>query len=195
MRASLFLISVLRRVAGRAVILVRQELARHRDLDPVAAGIGLALHLHVEVDRRHDAVAELLLDQGLPGRTVHHHELVEAIDQGISRWHRHSGAAHRHLVEHRGLDRRQAEQLTGLGGLRLGQLHLAEQRANEQNLGIAADLPTDVLPGPALLALDVENLLGEIGAFHRYLLLPTMLLPTLMRLYSGPASDELGSLL
>src|SRR5262249_12318965 len=88
--------------------------------------------------------------------------------------------AHRHLVEHRGLGPRQAEQLSGLGGLWLGQLHLAEQRANQQNLGIAADLAADVLPGPALLALDVENLLGEIGAIHRCLLLTIMLLPIML---------------
>src|SRR5580700_7675897 len=44
----LFLVAVLRRIAGGAVIFVRQELARHGDPDPVAAGIGLALQLHFE---------------------------------------------------------------------------------------------------------------------------------------------------
>src|SRR5262249_4085718 len=52
-----------------AVILVRQELAGHGDLDAVALRVGQALDLDVEVDGRHDAVAELLLDQGFPGRT------------------------------------------------------------------------------------------------------------------------------
>ncbi len=32
-------------------------------LDSVALRVGQALHGHVEVDRRHDAIAELLLDQ------------------------------------------------------------------------------------------------------------------------------------
>jgi hypothetical protein len=67
----------------RAVIFERQEFARHGDLDTVALGVGLALDLHVEVDRRHDAVAEFLLDQRLPGRAVDQHQLVEAVDQRV----------------------------------------------------------------------------------------------------------------
>src|SRR5215510_12122630 len=82
----------------------------------------------------------------------------------IRAWH--AGAAHRHLVEQRGLGRAQAEQLARLGGLRLGQLHLAEQCAHQQHRRIAADLLADMLPAPALLALDVENLFGESGAIH-----------------------------
>ena len=44
-----------------AVILIGQELARHSDPDPITLGVRLALDIHVEVDGRHDAVAELLL--------------------------------------------------------------------------------------------------------------------------------------
>src|ERR1700758_2387873 len=74
---------VLRHIAAGAVVFVWQEFAGHRDLDAVALGVRQTLHHHVEIDRRHDAVAELLLDQRFPGRAVDHHELVEAIDQGI----------------------------------------------------------------------------------------------------------------
>src|SRR5665811_2140275 len=56
--------------ARRAVILERQELAGHADLDTVALRVRLAVDGHVEVDRRHDAVAEFLLDQRLPGQAV-----------------------------------------------------------------------------------------------------------------------------
>src|ERR1700722_5167608 len=164
----LLLVAVLRHVAARAVVLVGQELARHGDLDAVAARVGLALHHHVEVDRRHDAVAELLLDQRLPGRAVDHDELVEAVDQRVGR--RHRRAAHRHLVEHRGLGLGEGEQVGGLGGLRLGELHLAEQRADDQHRRHAADLAADVAPLPALLALDVEDLLGELVAGHEAVL-------------------------
>src|SRR6476620_9406461 len=52
---SFLLESILRHVAAGAVIFVRQELAGHRDLDPVTPGIGDALQRHVEIDRRHDA--------------------------------------------------------------------------------------------------------------------------------------------
>src|SRR5262249_11092132 len=51
-------------------------------------------------------------------------------------------------------------------GLRLGELHLAENGADDQHLGIAADLVADVLPAPALLALDIEQLFREVGSFH-----------------------------
>src|ERR1035438_2979514 len=57
--------AIFRHVAAGAVIFVGQEFARHRDLDPVALGIGQALHHHVEIDCRHDAVAIFLLDQRL----------------------------------------------------------------------------------------------------------------------------------
>src|SRR3546814_20652609 len=49
------------------VAFVEQEFAGHGDLDAVALGIGLAFHLHVEIDRRHAAVAEVFLDQFLEG--------------------------------------------------------------------------------------------------------------------------------
>jgi hypothetical protein len=62
-----------------------------------------------EVDRRHDAVAELLLDQRLPGRAADQHEFIEAVDQRIGRRPRRAGAAHRHLVEQRLIALAQAE--------------------------------------------------------------------------------------
>ena len=58
-----FLVAVAGHVAGRAVIFIRQEFPRHGDLDAVTLGVGLAFELQVKVDRRYDAVAELLLDQ------------------------------------------------------------------------------------------------------------------------------------
>src|SRR5262249_11319520 len=45
-------------------------------------------------------------------------------------------------------------------------LHLAEQRADDHDRRHAADLVADVLPRPALLALEIEQLLGEVGAVH-----------------------------
>src|SRR5207249_11874890 len=62
---SFLLVPVLRDVAAVAVILERQEFSRHRDLDAVALRVRQALHLQVKVDRRHDTVAEFLLDQCL----------------------------------------------------------------------------------------------------------------------------------
>ena len=64
---------------------IREEFAAEGQLDPVAFRVGLALDRHVEVDGAHDAVAEFLLDQLLPGRAVDLHQLVEAVDQGIGR--------------------------------------------------------------------------------------------------------------
>jgi hypothetical protein len=45
---------------------------RHRDFDSIAFGIGLAFHRQIEIDRGHDAVAELLLDQNFQSRPVDH---------------------------------------------------------------------------------------------------------------------------
>src|SRR5262249_57626973 len=75
--ASIFLVAVLRDIPDVAVIFVRQEFSRHRDLDAVALRVGQALERDVEIDRRHDAVAELLLDQLLPGGAVDHHQLLQ----------------------------------------------------------------------------------------------------------------------
>src|SRR6266545_5657857 len=111
-----------------SVGLVRQELARHGDLHPVALLVGLALHGHVEVDGAHDAVAELLLDELLPGRAVDLHQLVEAVDKRIGRRHLGQRAAIGHLLEEQGLLLAEAEQLGGLGRLLLGHLHLAHAR-------------------------------------------------------------------
>src|SRR6516164_10772579 len=93
--------TIFRNVAAIAVIFVRQEFSRHRDFDAVAVRIGEALYHHVESDRRHDAVAELLLDQRLPRRTVDHHKLIETVDQRIGWRHQHALAPLRRLVEHR----------------------------------------------------------------------------------------------
>jgi hypothetical protein len=50
--------------------------------------------------------------------------------------------------------------------LRLGELHLAETSTHDQDLGHAADFGANILPGPALLAFDIEELFGETGAGH-----------------------------
>src|SRR5262252_1079695 len=70
------------RPAG-SILLIGQELAAHADAHAVAFLVGLPLDLHVEIDGAHDAVAELLLDQRLPGGAINLHQLVEAIDQRI----------------------------------------------------------------------------------------------------------------
>jgi len=97
-RPLLLLQPIGQRVPRRAIIFVRQKLAGHADCDAVALGVGLARDVHVEVDCRHDAVAEFLLDQRLERRAVDHDQLVEAVDQRVGRRHRRAGAAERHFV-------------------------------------------------------------------------------------------------
>ena len=48
-RPLLLLQPIGQRIPCRAVIFIRQEFARHGDLDPVALGIGQPLHDHVEI--------------------------------------------------------------------------------------------------------------------------------------------------
>src|SRR3546814_8346745 len=56
---------------------------------------------------------------------------TEAVDQRIGQ--RHWRAAHRHFIEEPLLGLGKAEQAHGLPALRLGQLHLAEQRAHHRS--------------------------------------------------------------
>src|SRR5438045_9126492 len=73
---SILAVAIFRDIAGVAVIFVWQELARHRDLDTVPLRFGQPPARGVEIDRRHDAVSELLLDPLLTGGPVRHHQLV-----------------------------------------------------------------------------------------------------------------------
>src|SRR5476651_1889571 len=113
--------------------LVAQELAGHGDLHAVALLVGLALHGHVEVDGAHDAVAELLLDQLLPGGAIDLHQLVEAIDQRIGRRHLRQRAAIGHLLQEQRFFLAETEQLGGLGRLLLGHLHLAHAGGGDED--------------------------------------------------------------
>ena len=72
----------------------------------------------------------------------------------------------RRLVEHPLLRLAQLEKRGGLGGERLDEFHLTEQRADDQHFRDAADLLADVRPAPATGAFDVENLLGQFFAAH-----------------------------
>jgi hypothetical protein len=50
-------------VTASSVCFIRQKFSRHRNLDAVAAGMGFATYLHLEVDRAHDAVAKLFVNE------------------------------------------------------------------------------------------------------------------------------------
>src|SRR5271167_627277 len=104
-------------IARRSVIFIRQEFSRHRNLHTIAFRIWQTFHHHVEVDRRHNTVAELFFDQRLPRWTVHHYQLVKAVDQGVGWRHRSSGTAHWHLVDKCGFGFTKTEQLLHLCGL------------------------------------------------------------------------------
>src|SRR5215470_12702213 len=105
--ASRLLHSVFQDALFITVIFVGEELAGHGYLHAVTLGVRQALDLHVEVYRRHDAIAELFLYQRLPCRPVHHDQLVEAIDQWIGRRHRRATVGY--FVEHALLGRRETK--------------------------------------------------------------------------------------
>ena len=48
----------------------------------------------------------------------------------------------------------------------LDEFHLAEQGTDDQDRRHAADLIGDMSPAPALLAFDIENLLGQLFPAH-----------------------------
>src|SRR5690606_1862440 len=72
-------------VIESSVGLVGQELARHHDVDAIAATVRLALEVHLEVDGAHDPVAELFMDQRLERRAVDIDQFIEAVDQRVRR--------------------------------------------------------------------------------------------------------------
>mmetsp|Transcript_20151 Transcript_20151/g.63396 ORF Transcript_20151/g.63396 Transcript_20151/m.63396 type:complete len:241 (-) Transcript_20151:1193-1915(-) len=72
------------RVVGDVLLDVRQELAVERDDDAVLALLPDSLaDGHVEVNRGHDAVAELLVNQELERVAVVRHGLVRPVDVGL----------------------------------------------------------------------------------------------------------------
>src|SRR5208282_4032222 len=83
------------------------------------------------------------------------------------------------LGEEGSLLRTQPEKLGGALGLRLLELHLAQEGGGQEDRRVAADLLRDRLPGEPLLALGLENFRGELGSRH--------LAPPIRR-SAGPAS-------
>jgi hypothetical protein len=64
-----------------------QELARHDDLYAVTFGVGLAADVEREINRAHNAVAELLMDQFLDRCPIDGDDLIPAVDQRVG-WNR-----------------------------------------------------------------------------------------------------------
>jgi hypothetical protein len=71
------------RETGTSPFLVRQELSVHRDDDAISLGILFLLHVQLEVNRAHDAVAEHLVDDRLEGCAVNPGDLAETLDERI----------------------------------------------------------------------------------------------------------------
>src|SRR5215218_5307611 len=63
--------------------LVGQELALIGDPDAVALGVLDPFQIHLEVDGAHDAVAKLLMDQGLYSGAVDLRNFVYPVDGGV----------------------------------------------------------------------------------------------------------------
>src|SRR6516162_5974917 len=147
-----------------------EEFAAQGQLDAVAFGVRLAFDRHVEIDRTHDAVAELLLDQFLPGRAVDLHQFVEPVDQRVGRDHRRQRAAVGDLLQQALFVLVEVEQFGGAFGLLRPQLHLPHQGRGQIDRRTAADLGDDRLPSQALGAFCGEDLTGQFVTGHRVLL-------------------------
>jgi hypothetical protein len=60
--------------------LVREKLAAHGDLDPIALWVLHFGNLHCKVDRAHDAITELLMDQLFDRLSINQCDFVKSID-------------------------------------------------------------------------------------------------------------------
>ena len=96
---------------------VRQELAAHGDFDAITFGILHFVDIKREVDRAHDAVTEMLLDHILQRHSIDLHDLVEAIDQGVSGDHWIEASLGGELLQSGGDGRIKGEQLSQLFSL------------------------------------------------------------------------------
>jgi hypothetical protein len=143
------------------------ELALERDPHTVTVGVLDPLDRHVEVDRAHDPVAEVLVDQGFERRAVDLQRLVEAVDRRVGRGQLTEGAARRDLLQDRGgvgvtgqLEQFD-ERVGGLGVERM----LTEQRGGRPH-AVALQRIGDRGIAQPLGALGIEDLLGELLTGH-----------------------------
>src|SRR5215469_5719942 len=148
------------RPRSRSVFLIWEEFTAEGQLDAVAFWVGLTLDRHIEIDRAHDAVAEFLLDQLLPGGAVNLNQLVEAIDQGIGRHRGRQRAAIGDLLQQAFFVFGEVEQLSRAFGLLRAQLHLSHQCGGQIHRRAAADFSNDRLPAEAFGAFGGENFAG-----------------------------------
>ena len=70
----------LAKAASGLICFIGQKLARHDDLYAVPFGVRLTADVEREINRAHDAVAELLMDQFLDCRPIDGDDLIPAVD-------------------------------------------------------------------------------------------------------------------
>ena len=68
---------------GCSPLFVRQELAAHGDFDAITFGILHFVDIKREVDRAHDAVTKMFLNNIFQGHSIDLHDLVKAIDLSL----------------------------------------------------------------------------------------------------------------
>ena len=149
--ASLLLVSVLRHALLGAVIFVRKEFAGHGKSDTVALWVRQTVEHEIEVDRRHDAVAELFLNERFQRWAVYHHQLIETVDRAG----RSAASAPPRVGTSlkSGFSASDSPKRFASRGQRFRQFHLSEQRADEKDRRQATDLVADVPPDQRFLRL------------------------------------------
>jgi hypothetical protein len=144
------------------------ELPAHSDPHAVPLLGLLALHVHVERDCAHDAVAELLVDQSLERRPVDLEHLVEAVDRRVGGYGLLEGAPRGRRREDPRRALAQPEELDDrLGVARLERM-LAEQRRRRPHLW-AVELTGDLTEGDVAGRHGLDDLLcgllaGQVGS-------------------------------
>ena len=108
------------KTTGCSPLFVRQKLAAHGDFDPITFGIFNFVDIEREIDRAHDAITKMLLDDILQRHAIDLHDLVEAIDQGIGGDHRITTSLGGELLQSRSNGRIKGEKRSQLVSLFLG---------------------------------------------------------------------------
>jgi len=141
-------------------LLEREKLALHRDLDAIAGGVFDLVHAQGEVNGGHDAVAKLLMDDGLEWVTVHLQDLVEPVQRRICWWYAYEASTVREVVSADLVGeggRRKAEDGGELADVIFGGFGLTVKHRGDPDLA-AADVLANLLKAELLLFFGFKEL-------------------------------------
>ena len=132
----------------------------------VALRVGLAHDVHREINRAHDAVAKLVMDELLDGGAVHVDNFISAVDQWVGGHRSGKRAFVGHHLQPLLLFRVQAKNFANDLGL-LGIQHHLAQAGGGGPFFAQAHFLGHRFPGDAFADLAGDDFFGDVVAVHK----------------------------